>query len=106
MRATSSEIGARMNTVVTENADAQRFEISVDGKAVGHTAYSVRDDVYVFTHTEIDPAYEGHGLGSTLIQHALDEMRARGAQVVPRCPFVREFIETHEDYADLVARSD
>jgi uncharacterized protein len=38
-----------------------------------------------------------------LIATALDDARARGLTVVPRCPFVREFIENHAEYQDLVA---
>ena len=33
----------------------------------------------------------------------LDDVRARGSlRVVPRCPFIRSWIEKHPDYADLV----
>jgi hypothetical protein len=33
---------------------------------------------------------------------ALDDIRARGLQVVPICPFVRAYIRRHPDDADLV----
>jgi hypothetical protein len=32
----------------------------------------------------------------------LDEVRARGGEVLPYCPFVKSFIEKHPDYLDLV----
>jgi predicted GNAT family acetyltransferase len=40
------------------------------------------------------------------VQAALDDVRARGGSVVASCPFVRGWIERHQQYADLVARSD
>jgi predicted GNAT family acetyltransferase len=33
----------------------------------------------------------------------LDDIRARGMKVRPRCPFVARFIREHPQYADLVA---
>jgi len=57
----------------------------------------------VFTHTEIDDASEGRGLGSTLVRAALDDARRRGLSVRPDCPFVRAYVARHpDDYLDLV----
>jgi predicted GNAT family acetyltransferase len=30
-------------------------------------------------------------------------VRRRGWKVIPKCPFVREYIEKHPDYQDLLA---
>ena len=57
----------------------------------------------MFTHTEIDPAFEGHGVGSALAKAALDDVRAKGLKAVPLCPFIRTWIDRHPDYEDLVA---
>jgi len=56
----------------------------------------------VFTHTEIDPEFEGKGLGSQLARGALDAVRAEGSRVVPLCPFMAGYIERHPDYQALV----
>jgi predicted GNAT family acetyltransferase len=45
----------------------------------------------------------GRGLGERLIQEALDDVRSRGQQVVPRCWFVAEFIDAHPEYKELRA---
>jgi len=87
---------------VTEAPDRRRFEVRVGGVLAGFSRYEVRDGAYAFLHTEIDPAFEGQGLGSRLIRVALEEMRRRGTAVLPYCPFVRSFIESHHDYLDLV----
>jgi uncharacterized protein len=52
--------------------------------------------------TEIDPRFEGRGLGSQLIAEALDDARRRQLAVLPFCPFVRSFIASHADYVGLV----
>jgi predicted GNAT family acetyltransferase len=34
---------------------------------------------------------------------ALEDVRRRGLEVVPLCPFVRSYLERHPDDADLIA---
>jgi uncharacterized protein len=88
---------------VVRNEEHQRYEAWVDGRAVGRAYYRIRSGAVVFTHTEVEPEYEGHGVGSELARGALDDARRRGDRVVPECPFIAEYIERHEAYADLVA---
>jgi uncharacterized protein len=88
-------------TVVDATGDS-RFEIRVDGETAGFAAYHRRPGVIAFTHTEIDPRFEGQGLASQLIKTALSEARAEGAAVLPFCPFVRSYIAGHGEYLDLV----
>jgi len=86
---------------VRDNADRHRFELDLDG----HTAFSeYRRDGNVLTimHTEVPKALEGRGIGSSLVRGMLDLVRAQGLKVVPRCPFVKAYIERHAEYADLL----
>ena len=53
--------------------------------------------------TEIVPARRNQGLGHQLVQGALDDVRRKGAKVVPYCWFVAEFIAENPEYADLRA---
>ncbi|MEU6426555.1 GNAT family N-acetyltransferase [Microbispora sp. NPDC046973] len=87
---------------VADNPEASRFEITVDGALAGFADYRLNGPRISFTHTEIDPAFEGRGLGSTLVRAALDAARDAGLSVLPFCPFVKRYIERHPDYLDLV----
>ncbi|MET8334898.1 GNAT family N-acetyltransferase [Streptosporangium canum] len=78
------------------------FEAEVDGKHAGQLEFVRRDGVIVYTHTEVDAEFEGNGVGGALVRAALDGARAEGVKIVPRCPFVKTWIERHPDYADLV----
>jgi predicted GNAT family acetyltransferase len=86
---------------VRDVPDRRRYEIEEDGAVAGFVTYRDRDDVRTLVHTEIDDAYEGRGLASKLIRWALDDIRDRGLELVPMCPFVQAFIEKHPEYADL-----
>jgi len=92
---------------VTDNAEGHRYEITVDGTVAGFIDYHDRGERRALNHTEIDPAYEGQGLASTIARAALDDIRSRGLVVLPYCPFVRSYIDRHRDeYLDLVPEAD
>ena len=88
--------------VVRDNADALRYELLVDGELVGELRYRRRPDAVALIHTELSKALEGRGLGGQFVQGALEDLRSRGLQVVPICPFVRSYIQRHPEYGDLV----
>ncbi len=88
---------------VTDNPGKSRFEVRVDDELAGFAAYETAEDLIMFTHTEIVDAFEGQGVGSALARGALDSVRGDGTRkVLPRCPFIRGWIEKHPDYQDLV----
>jgi predicted GNAT family acetyltransferase len=90
---------------IRHNAPRQRYEAWRDGKRVGHEQYRLGGRVITFIHTEIDQAYRGEGIASTMIKSALDDVRATGThRVVARCPTVRTWIQRHPDYQDLLHR--
>jgi predicted GNAT family acetyltransferase len=89
---------------VTDHPKASRYEVTVDGALAGFAAYRIHDDRIVFTHTEVDDAYEGQGVGGALARGALDDVRARGEyKVTALCPFIAAWIERHPSYQDLLA---
>jgi uncharacterized protein len=90
-------------TDVRHSPDASRYELVVDGEVTGVADYEDNGDVLVFFHTEVDPDEQGQGLGTTLVQGALDDVRRSGRTIVPRCPFVAHFLDEHPEYGDLVA---
>jgi uncharacterized protein len=91
-----------VDPVVTDDREHERYVLTVAGDPAGVAQYQRLGRQVLFTHTEIDPRYEGRGLASTLIRAALDDARAQGLAVLPLCPFVRSFIARHGEYLDLV----
>jgi len=92
-----------MSTEVTDVPEQSRYEIRVDGDVAGFADYSIRGDHVTFSHTEIDDAYEGQGLGSKLARGALDGAREAGLAVFPACPFIARYIKRHpQPYLELV----
>ena len=93
---------AAMPHKVHDNPAASRYEMPLeDGVAVA--LYRRRGDQLVVYHTEVPAALNGQGLGSALVAGVLDDARARGLKVVPRCSFVAAFFREHPEYRDVLA---
>ena len=88
---------------ITDAVERQRFEIESDGELVGFIDYRADDATVVMTHAEVAPRLGGQGLGSAMVQAALDAVRESGRSVVPRCSFVATYIDKHPEYQDLLA---
>lgn len=84
--------------------EPNQFTVSVEGKAVGLTAFRERDGQRVFFHTEVDDAFGGRGLGTVLIAEALAATRADGLRIVAVCPMVAAYVKKHHDFDDIVDR--
>lgn len=92
----------RAEITVQENAGQSRYDASTDaGVVAGFAEYEDRDGLRVFTHTEVDDAFGGQGVGSTLARGALDDVRDRGLKLKAECTFIRGWIEKHPEYEDL-----
>ncbi|MEV0069489.1 GNAT family N-acetyltransferase [Amycolatopsis sp. NPDC050768] len=89
-------------TRVVRNDEKHRYEVYADDQLAGFTQYLLRDNQTVFTHTEIDKAFGGRGLGTTLATYALDDVVANGGVIVPVCPFIAAFLRKHTGYEEHV----
>ena len=89
---------------MTDAPDRQRYELRIGGELAGLADYHDQGEVRVLPHVETDAAHRGQGLAGRLVAFALDDIRARGMQVVPACPFAASFVSAHPEYGDLVSR--
>jgi predicted GNAT family acetyltransferase len=87
------------------NEAESRYELRIDGRVAAKAEYRKEGSTVCFTHTEVDSAYEGQGLGSQLAAQSLDDVKRRGLKADPRCSFIAGYIEKNEkEYGELVAR--
>ena len=90
--------------VVRDNPEELRYELVRDGEVIGVILYRATPGVIALVHTDVEPAFEGEGVGSRLVAGALDDIRARGLRLVPVCPFVAAYLRRHPEQRDLVVR--
>ena len=83
---------------ITNDEAAGRWEARLDGEVAGYSEYRTRRGRVIFTHTVVEPQFEGRGIGSGLAKTALDAAVAAGQRIVPYCPFVSAYLRRHHEY--------
>jgi len=102
---TDSASTGSSTAIVRHEPALARYTLQVDGVAAGFADYEVDGTEVLFTHVEVDPARRGQRLASILVEQALDDVRVRTElTVVPVCPYVVSWIDTHAEYQDLLTR--
>jgi predicted GNAT family acetyltransferase len=93
----------RTGVTVTRDADRRRYEAFAGGTALaGFVDYQETSELVVLTHTEVDPSFEGRGVGSALARAALDDVRDRQLKALVICPFINSWLRRHHDYIDVL----
>jgi predicted GNAT family acetyltransferase len=90
---------------VEDVPDRGQFQARIGDEIVGYLAYRRRPGRIALIHTEVDPAFEGRGVGSALARSALDAARSDGLRVRVGCPFVTVWLRRHREYDDVVDRA-
>ncbi len=88
---------------VTKDPERQRYDASVGSEVAGFIDFLATSELVVLKHTEVDPSFEGRGIGSARARAALDDIREqrRKALVVVR-PFIHAWLRSHPDHRDVL----
>lgn len=90
-----------MVEVVNDPAE-RRYEALSDGKVVGVIDYVLDGDTITLVHTIVPAEFEGQGIASQLARFAIDDSRAAGHHIIPKCPFVASYVTRHPETLDVI----
>ncbi|HEY7596909.1 MAG TPA: GNAT family N-acetyltransferase [Actinophytocola sp.] len=79
------------------NSDKQRYELLVGDEVAGFAEFHESGNRVVFTHSEVDDAFSGQGLGKVLAGGALDDAVERDKVIVPVCEFIAAYLKKNPD---------
>jgi uncharacterized protein len=85
---------------VKNNVEENRFEVVIDDK-IAMVEYMLAGRNIIFTHTEVPPEFEGHGIANRMAYVALEHAKAEGYKVQPLCPFITAYIRKHPEYLPI-----
>ena len=88
-------------TDVQHNESAHAFTAAVDG-GTAELEYQLEGDRIVFTHTFVPEESRGQDIGTTLVEAGLEYAQGHDLTVVPQCPFVASYIESHPGTRSLL----
>jgi predicted GNAT family acetyltransferase len=89
------------DAVVVDDTGGSRFVLE-GGDSEAELIYVVDGDRLLLVHTEVPPAWGGHGIGGRLVRAALARAQADHLTVVPWCPFARRWLQEHPDDASAL----
>ncbi len=84
------------------NDALHRLELEVEG-SIAFIEYKLSRDMLFLIHTEVPPAFEGKGVGTTLVEKALQYAKENNYKIVPLCDFIQSYLEEHKEWNDIVA---
>ena len=80
-----------------------QYVLHLDGDIVGWALYSVADGVMTVPHVETVPRHRGKDFAARLMRGVLDDARARGLRVLPRCGYAAAYMRQRPSTLDLLA---
>jgi len=86
-----------MSYTVIDNKEGNRFEIHQDG-FVAFEDYKLFDGGISYLHTEVPKGLAGKGIAGALVKYILDYAIDNNLKVKPYCPYVKAYIDKHEEY--------
>lgn len=79
------------------------FVAFIDGKQSGLMTYSwAGSDKFIIDHTEVEPAYNGKGVGKELVYQAVEFARENNLKIIPLCPFATVTFQKNEEIRDVL----
>jgi predicted GNAT family acetyltransferase len=83
---------------ILNNEAARQWEARIEGELAGYAEYRTSRGRATFTHTVVEPRFEGQGIGTALAKAAVDDAIARGLRITPYCPFIRAWLKRHPEH--------
>lgn len=80
----------------------KRFVATIDGYEA-FIKYSVKPDIIILEHIEVDKELSGRGIASELTESVLLGIESRGLKIIPECPFIKSYIEKHPEWESILA---
>jgi len=86
-----------------ENSNGHFIAIENE-REVGVMTYTITgEDKIAINHTEVNPAFEGKGIGHYLVKEAVRYARENHLKILPMCWFVNLVLSRNPDFKDVLA---
>ncbi|MBC9796431.1 GNAT family N-acetyltransferase [Sinomicrobium weinanense] len=84
--------------------DAKGFVMTRENnKRVGMMTYSIAGaELIIIDHTEVEPAYNGKGIGKQMLCKIVEMARKKNIKIIPLCPFAAGMFSRFEDIRDVL----
>lgn len=72
-------------------------------KKAGLMSYSIPgSDFIIIDHTEVEPEYNGKGVGKKLLYKIVEMAREKNLKILPLCPYANAMFKKLDDIKDVL----
>ncbi|MBG6236259.1 putative GNAT family acetyltransferase [Pedobacter sp. CAN_A7] len=90
--------------IVLKEDGAKGFAIAQkDHKRAGMMSYSKAGaDIIIIDHTEVEPEYNGKGVGKQMLYKIVEMAREKNIKIIPLCPFAANMFKKIGEIKDVL----
>lgn len=90
--------------ILVKELDSKGFAMARDqSKRVGMMTFSIAgEELIIIDHTEVDPAYNGKGIGKQMLYGIVKMARDKNIKIIPLCPYASAMFKKIEDIQDVL----
>ena len=96
-------VAPQLDIRIEEDGARGRYVTEFEGQTAVLDFVRDGDERRVALHVGVPRPIEGRGVGQALVRRMVEDARAEGFRIVPRCPFVAVQRRRHRDWEDAFA---
>ncbi len=79
------------------------FEAKENERRAGKMTYKKEgENTIIIDHTEVDPQYQGKGIGKQMVDKAAEYARENNLKIKAQCSYAKKVMERSSDYDDVL----
>lgn len=92
-----------MEIQISESESKGMAWANENGVQVGAMTYSIAGpELIIIDHTDVEPAYNGKGVGKQLLYKIVEMARQKNIKIIPLCPFAASLFRKLEEIRDVL----
>lgn len=90
--------------ILLEEENTKGFAMaSKNNERAGMMTYSIAGAaLIIIDHTEVEPAYNGKGVGKQMLYKIVEMARGKNIKIIPLCPFAASVFKKEVDIKDVL----
>lgn len=90
--------------IVVEEIKSKGSAIAQDNETqIGTMTYSIAGpELIIIDHTDVDPAYNGKGVGKQMLYKIVEMARQKNIKIIPLCPFAASMFRKVQEIKDVL----
>ena len=90
--------------IIIKQQDSKGFGMArEDGKRAGMMTFSIASEhLIIIDHTEVEPEYNGRGVGKDILYKIVEMAREKNIKIIPLCPFAAATFKKTKEIQDVL----